>query len=113
MDKKRDKLYLLMILPGAFHDMTNEIKITMDLQFAQNAAFCRTEGAQIVELKIEDNDPKQVICNQTIEKKIDLLVMGSRGLSRLQSLILGSVSEYCLNNAQTNVLLIKDNETTS
>ncbi len=49
--------------------------------------------------------PGQEILSLIQKKKIDLVVLGSRGLSRMSGLLLGSVSEWVLNDAPCSVLI--------
>jgi nucleotide-binding universal stress UspA family protein len=49
---------------------------------------------------------KQQICDFCKEKKADLLVVGSRGMTGLQKMI-GSVSQYCVENASCPVLVVR------
>ena len=44
--------------------------------------------------------------NQMGEKDYDLLVMGRRGLSAVQTMLIGSVSDYCLRNASIPVTVV-------
>ncbi|KAL6068920.1 Universal stress protein [Balamuthia mandrillaris] len=55
--------------------------------------------------------PKEVIVNEAEEKKVDVLVMGRRGMGRVARLFLGSVSQHCVENAPCSVLVIKGEET--
>lgn len=49
--------------------------------------------------------PGQEILSLIQKKKIDMVVLGSRGLSRMSGLLLGSVSEWVLNDAPCSVLI--------
>ena len=49
--------------------------------------------------------PGQEILRVIKEKKIDMAVLGSRGLSRISGLLLGSVSEWVLSDASCSVLI--------
>ena len=49
--------------------------------------------------------PGQEILNAIQKKKIDVVALGSRGLSRISGLLLGSVSEWVLNDASCSVLI--------
>ncbi len=51
----------------------------------------------------------EAICKAVDQKNIQILVMGSRGLNKLSKVILGSVSQYCSENANCNVLIVKKN----
>ncbi|XP_061360725.1 universal stress protein A-like protein [Gastrolobium bilobum] len=52
-------------------------------------------------------EPREMICQAAEENQVDLLVMGSRGLGTLSRLFVGSVSDYCVKNAKTPVLIVK------
>ena len=51
--------------------------------------------------------PAQEICSYANREKPDLVVMGSRGLSELKSLLLGSVSEYVVRHAGCPVTIVR------
>ncbi|GAB4835746.1 hypothetical protein Ancab_000656 [Ancistrocladus abbreviatus] len=60
-----------------------------------------------VESRIEDGDPRDVICDMADKLKAHLLVMGSHGYGPLTRSILGSVSNHCVQNANCPVLVVK------
>ncbi|MHC5720865.1 MAG: universal stress protein, partial [Nostoc sp.] len=43
---------------------------------------------------LREGDPKDVVCQVADEIDADLIIMGSRGLKRLQSILSNSVSQY-------------------
>jgi len=47
------------------------------------------------------------ICHAIDVKGIHTLVIGKRGIGKIARLILGSTSEYCLENANCNVVIVK------
>ena len=49
--------------------------------------------------------PGQEIMSVIQKKKIDMAILGSRGLSRISGLLLGSVSEWVLNDSSCSVLI--------
>ena len=51
-------------------------------------------------------DPRETIVEQMEEKEYDMLVMGRRGLSRVQTMLIGSVSDYCLRSATCPVTVV-------
>jgi nucleotide-binding universal stress UspA family protein len=53
-------------------------------------------------------EPKDTVCQVAIEEQADLLIMGSRGLSRLESILSNSVSQYVFQLASCPMLLVKD-----
>lgn len=52
-------------------------------------------------------DPGPTIVEYSIKKKVDLLIIGSRGLNSLQEFVLGSVSHKVVKRAQCPVMVVK------
>src|SRR5687767_7156328 len=48
-----------------------------------------------------------MICHAAEQKGADFLVLGRRGLGRFERMMIGSTSNYCLENAKCNVLIAK------
>ena len=57
---------------------------------------------------LREGDPKQIVCQVADEIEADLLIMGSRGLKRLQSILGNSVSQYVFQLSSRPMLLVKD-----
>jgi len=58
----------------------------------------------------EGNDPREVIVDYAIKEKASYIVMGSRGLSGLQRVMLGSVSDYLVRHAPCPVVIIRQKD---
>lgn len=68
----------------------------------------RLEQANVpAEIEIAVGDPGEEICRHASQGNYDLIVMGRRGLSRLQEAFLGSVTEYVLRNSKRPVLIVQ------
>lgn len=52
-------------------------------------------------------DPVDVICKTAEEEGSDLIIVGRRRLSKLEGILLGSVSNKVMINAKTNVMVVK------
>jgi nucleotide-binding universal stress UspA family protein len=61
-----------------------------------------------VTVKLEQGDPKDTVCQVAETENADLIIMGSRGLSRLESILSNSVSQYVFQLTGRPMLLIKD-----
>jgi nucleotide-binding universal stress UspA family protein len=53
-------------------------------------------------------EPKDTVCQVAIDEQADLLIIGSRGMSRLESILSNSVSQYVFQLASCPMLLVKD-----
>lgn len=57
---------------------------------------------------LRQGDPKTVVCQVAEEINSDLIIMGSRGLKRLQSILQNSVSQYVFQLSSKPMLLVRD-----
>ena len=58
--------------------------------------------------RLKQGDPKTTVCEVAEEEKSDLVIMGSRGFGRLQSILENSVSQYVFQLTSRPMLLVKD-----
>jgi nucleotide-binding universal stress UspA family protein len=63
---------------------------------------------QRVEPILRQGDPKDIVVRVADEVGADLIIMGSRGLKRIQSILENSVSQYVFQLASRPMLLVKD-----
>ena len=64
-------------------------------------------GAGNVQTAIGTGDPATSILSFAKRRKMDMVVIGTRGLSKLKGTILGSVSRKVANNAETSCLIVR------
>ena len=64
-------------------------------------------GAKKIETAIGTGDPAISILSFARRRKIDMIVIGTRGLGKLKGTILGSVSRKVTNNAETSCLIVR------
>jgi len=57
---------------------------------------------------LRQGDPKDTVCHVAEEINADLIIMGSRGLKRLVSILENSVSQYVFQLSSRPMLLVKD-----
>ncbi len=57
---------------------------------------------------LRQGEPKDVVCQVADEIEADLIIMGSRGLKRLQAILSNSVSQYVFQLSSRPMLLVKD-----
>ncbi len=68
--------------------------------------FANTSGI-LIESVILYGDAADKICEVADKVNADLVVIGSRGLSKIQSVLLGSVSEKVIKKCSKSVLVVK------
>jgi nucleotide-binding universal stress UspA family protein len=61
-----------------------------------------------VNVRLRQGDPKDTVCQVADEEDSDLIIMGSRGLKRLESILENSVSQYVFQLTSRPMLLVKD-----
>jgi nucleotide-binding universal stress UspA family protein len=67
----------------------------------------REDGARSVQIAIGSGDPATSVAGFARRRKIDLIVVGTRGLSKSQSSPMGSVSRKLLDLSDVNCLVIR------
>ena len=73
-----------------------------------NAIQTRNLDPTQVSSILRQGDPKSLVCQVADEIDADLIIMGSRGLKRLQSILSNSVSQYVFQLSSRPMLLVKD-----
>ncbi|KAL5708925.1 hypothetical protein ACHQM5_019668 [Ranunculus cassubicifolius] len=80
----------------------------------QNSAMLLDRALEICKGKnikaesvILEGDPKDMICQAAEQIQPDMVVVGSRGLSKLKRAFLGSVSDYCAHHVKCPILIVK------
>ena len=68
-------------------------------------------GVEKVGVHVRFGNPKQVIAHDFVkDHQIDLIVMGATGLSAVERMVVGSVTQYATRNADADVLVVKINK---
>ncbi len=68
---------------------------------------CRDKGVQTVEMVVEEGNPTEIILNHAKRTKADMIVMGTRGLSSLKGVLMGSVSTQVSHLALCTCVTVK------
>jgi nucleotide-binding universal stress UspA family protein len=58
--------------------------------------------------RLKQGEPKDIVCQVADEEQSELIIMGSRGLGRLQAILENSVSQYVFQLTSHPMLLVKD-----
>ncbi len=74
---------------------------------AEAAARAKKQGATDVRNEVRPGDPAGAILRYVAENGVDLIVLGSRGLGDMESMLLGSVSRKVSNLAKVGCLTVR------
>jgi len=92
----------------AFNDAREEILRKVAESVLRNAKEkAEKAGAKKVKTAIGTGDPATSILGFAKRRKVDMIVLGTRGLGKLKGTILGSVSRKVTNNAETSCLIVR------
>lgn len=78
---------------------------------AQDSAKELTDAGVVAEPATRFGDPAQEIIDGAIESEADLIVMGSRGQTGFERLVMGSVARNVLTHAPMSVLIVRQRRT--
>jgi len=68
---------------------------------------CRDKGVETVELVVEEGRPTEIILDYAKRTNADMIVMGSRGLSALKGILMGSISSQVSQLADCTCVTVK------
>jgi nucleotide-binding universal stress UspA family protein len=92
----------------SFNDAREEIMRKIAESVLRNAKEkAEKAGANKVKTAIGTGDPATSILGFAKRRKVDMIVVGTRGLGKLKGAILGSVSRKITNNAETSCLIVR------
>jgi len=95
-------------LEGAYlpQDFWASVKAEAEQNLNRYAEPLRTQGLS-VDVIVREGYPATVIEEEAIERQADLIVIGTRGLSGLKHLLLGSIAERVVQKSPCPVLTVK------
>ncbi len=92
----------------AFNDAREEVMRKIAETVLRNAKEkAEKAGANKVQTAIGTGDPATSILGFAKRRKVDMIVVGTRGLGKLKGTILGSVSRKITNNADASCLIVR------
>ncbi|MEH1905693.1 MAG: universal stress protein [Nostoc sp.] len=102
------KVTILHVVPAQSTATTMTAKWENGGKILANAIQTLNLDPSQVSSILREGDPKDVVCQVADEIDADLIIMGSRGLKRLQSILSNSVSQYVFQLSSRPMLLVKD-----
>jgi nucleotide-binding universal stress UspA family protein len=120
-ENAQDMLKILLELPATKNAQVSILKVispktTEEKSTAQESAETKIEDlvtklgitCDEASCKVEEGEPKTTVLKVAQEVDADLIIMGSRGLGKLQSILSNSVSQYVFQLTDRSMLLVKD-----
>eukprot|EP01111_Echinosteliopsis_oligospora_P012441 TRINITY_DN424_c0_g1_i1.p1 TRINITY_DN424_c0_g1~~TRINITY_DN424_c0_g1_i1.p1 ORF type:complete len:125 (-),score=26.46 TRINITY_DN424_c0_g1_i1:97-471(-) len=96
-----DFIYLLTV--AGEKSKEESIKIILDYE-----RECKDRGVKYEAILVEGKaDARDAILHMSQKYHADMLVVGTRGLSSIRKMVIGSVSSYCVANSTCDVLVAK------
>ncbi len=71
------------------------------------AAKAKKQGVDSVRTHVGSGDPAGAIIAHAKRRKSDLVILGTRGLSKTEGMLLGSVSRKVVNLCQVNCMIVR------
>jgi nucleotide-binding universal stress UspA family protein len=102
------KVTILHVVPAQSTAATMTVKWENGGKILANAIQTLNLDPSQVSSILREGEPKDVVCQVADEIDADLIIMGSRGLKRLQSILSNSVSQYVFQLSSRPMLLVKD-----
>jgi len=120
-DNAQDMLKILLDLPAVKNSELSILRVISPKTKEQETEASEQAQSKIDSLleklgidsnkvtsQIKEGDPKTTVLSVAEELDADLIIMGSRGLSKLQSILSNSVSQYVFQLTERSMLLVKD-----
>ncbi|XP_047334793.1 universal stress protein PHOS32-like [Impatiens glandulifera] len=82
-------------------------KVTPDPETLEIVNTAAAQKEAFVIMKIFWGDPREKLCEAIDNIPLSCIVIGNRGLGKLKRVIMGSVSNYVVNNAKCPVTVVK------
>jgi nucleotide-binding universal stress UspA family protein len=105
---QRAKVTILHVVPPEVNADVMVEKLEVGGKLLANAVQLLKLSPQQVNPMLRQGDAKTIVCQVADEIDADLIIMGSRGLKRLQSILENSVSQYVFQLSSHPMLLVKD-----
>ena len=99
---------VLTVIPESTNPEQAAILMADGETLVENAVKKLNRPAGQIATMLEKGDAKTIVCKVADDIDADLIIMGSRGLKRLQSILKNSVSQYVFQLSSRSMLLVKD-----
>ncbi len=120
-DNAQEMLKILLELPAAKNSQLSILRVISPKTTQEESEAQEEADSKINDLiakldidrgrvisRVEEGEPKTTVLKIAKEIDADLIIMGSRGLGKLQSILSNSVSQYVFQLTERSMLLVKD-----
>jgi len=106
---QRSQLNVLHVIPNSINsEAIIEYRIAAEKIIDREVKSLRLNSDNTTVSILKEGEPKDVVCKVAEDLKPNLMIMGSRGMGRLQAILANSVSQYVFQLADAPMLLVKD-----
>lgn len=101
-----ENFYTQLALPGLREELIE--KIEESSQNILKQASAKFDSSMNVDTLILYGPPAEIICDTAVSEHYDLIIIGNRGLNKLQRFLMGSISNRVSTLAKCPVLIVKE-----
>jgi nucleotide-binding universal stress UspA family protein len=103
------QINVLHVIPNSINsEAVTEYRLAGEKIFDREVKNLRLASGNTTLSMLKEGEPKDIVCKVAEDLKPDLMIMGSRGLGRLQAILANSVSQYVFQLSDAPMLLVKD-----
>ncbi len=105
--KAKNDALLIIFVASPKESESREKLISLGMSALESAKIQAEEGGVSASILLEAGSPYETILSIAEREKVSMIVVGSSGKAVMDRVLIGSVSEYVVRNAQCTVVVVK------